>query len=245
MSVRLTLPLAALVVAAGCATTGDNTDLENIRSPSSDITSITEWDYDSLYETGGIRSDELMGAEVIGANGDEIGNVENVVLNGQNEIIGVIAEVGGFVDIGDTHIIVPWEDVNVTDDGVKVPVSQQNLDQFSLFGEDSPVSQENLEQVARVTEDVNTGPQNWKLSSLLGDYAAMEDDVGYGYVDEAIFTEDGKLQAVIIESAGSPYAYPFYGYGYGWEPGLGTYGLPYGADDIGVMEPFDYGLYGY
>lgn len=243
MTAKLCLPLAVMIVAAGCASTADDTDLEDIRSPSGDITSITEWDYDSLYESGGIRSDELMGAEVFGDKGQEIGNVENVVLNGQNEIIGVIAEVGGFVDIGDTHIIVPWEDVNMRDDGVKVPVNQQNLNQFSLFGDDSPLSQQNLEEVARVKEGVNTGPRNWKLSSLLGDYAALEDEAGYGYVDEVLFSEEGKLQAVIIESGGYPYAYPFYGYGYGWDPGLGTYGLPYGAGDVGAMEPFDYGLY--
>ncbi len=60
-------------------------------------------------------------------------------------------------------------------------------------------------------------------------------------------TQDGKVQAVVIETdeayGGEPYAYPFYGYGYGWDPSYSTYTLPYDEADLTDMSAFDYEQY--
>jgi hypothetical protein len=36
------------------------------------------------------------------------------------------------------------------------------------------------------------------------------------------------------------YAYPFYGYGYGWNPGNPNYNLPYGKADVAELLPYAY-----
>jgi hypothetical protein len=36
------------------------------------------------------------------------------------------------------------------------------------------------------------------------------------------------------------YAYPFNGYGYGWNPGHSYYNLPYGKADIADLLPYAY-----
>lgn len=65
-----------------------------------------------------------------------------------------------------------------------------------------------------------------------------------------IFSQDGEIQAVVVESTVSAYgygayAYPFngYGVGWGWNPYSRVYTLPYGANQIGAMQPFQYHMF--
>ncbi|WP_299694495.1 PRC-barrel domain-containing protein [uncultured Tateyamaria sp.] len=43
----------------------------------------------------------------------EIGEIEDVVLSQSGKMIGIVAEVGGFLDIGDKHVMIPLDDVNL------------------------------------------------------------------------------------------------------------------------------------
>lgn len=239
---RQWLPLLlTLLVAAGCASpTKDLSEVE--QQADREISRIAQWDQESLYETGGIRSGRLMGATAFDASGEAIGDIENVILNEQNQIVALIAEVGGFWDMGDTHVAVPWNEVRMTDDGVELPLRRDNLEQYSLFA-DRPVTQEDLQETARVEEGLETGPRHWKLTSLLGNYASLEDRPHYGYVDEVIFSEEGTIQAVVVESGGAPYAYPFGGYGEDWRPGYGNYSIPYRDRDVQDRKPFNFNQY--
>jgi len=76
-------------------------------------------DYD---RTEMIRTRDITGAEVYTTNSDanqtfdrveedwnNIGEVEDVVLDRDGQMIGVIAEVGGFLDIGDKHVFIETE----------------------------------------------------------------------------------------------------------------------------------------
>lgn len=49
----------------------------------------------------------------IGADWNDIGEIEDLVLNEQGELIGIVAEVGGFLDIADKHVVLPVENVNL------------------------------------------------------------------------------------------------------------------------------------
>lgn len=217
--------------------------------PSEDIMKLSEWNQTSLYE-GGIRAESLLNAEVFGQeNGglsEELGTVENVLLNRDNKIVAIIAQVGGFWDIGDTHVLVPWEQVALTDDGVGIPVNEDNVQDYGLYREESIISTEVTNEVQAVDDDAITASSIWKLTDLIDDYAVLSDQRGYGYVDDAIFDSNAVLQAVIVEpdvgyGADGPYATPFYGYDYGWEPGLDSYNIGYGTDEVAGLDTFDYG----
>jgi hypothetical protein len=67
---------------------------------------------------------------------------------------------------------------------------------------------------------------------------------GYGYVSDLIF-EEGRVKAAVVErDAGygtrGRFAYPYYGYSYGWAPGNRYYDLPYNRDEAVTLAPFDY-----
>ncbi|WP_447044730.1 PRC-barrel domain-containing protein [Vreelandella sp. H-I2] len=212
-----------------------------------EIRPLSDWDYEEVYEQGGIRADNLMDAEVFGENEEEIGSVENVLVTQDNKIAAIIAQVGGLWDIGDTHVLVPWDEVELHEDGVRVPVTEENAEDYGLFASGEYITQDDLSRTQQVDDDLETGSGVWKLTDLLNDYATVGEGVGYGYIDNILFSREGEVQAVIVESDNSygtgPYGYPFYGYGYGWNPGQSSYYLQYGEDEIGEMEDFDYDRY--
>ncbi|RBI69403.1 hypothetical protein DQ400_01560 [Vreelandella sulfidaeris] len=132
----LTLAIASAAVATQAQAQED----------SGNVTAISEWNYDTLYEEGGMTAENLMDTEVFGSGNEEIGSVENILLNDQNEIVAIIAQVGGFWDIGDTHVLVPWEEVDVNVDGVSIPVTEDNADEYGVFQEDY-VTKEDLSYI--------------------------------------------------------------------------------------------------
>lgn len=52
--------------------------------------------------------------EGVGDNWNDIGEIEDIVLSKDGQMIGIVAEVGGFLDIGDKHILIPVENVRLT-----------------------------------------------------------------------------------------------------------------------------------
>lgn len=216
-----------------------------------EVINLNEWRYDELY-TQGWRAEDFWAAEVYGPAGEEIGDVENLIIGQDGKILSIIAEVGGLWDIGDTHVNVPWDQVEIAPglDRITIPVTEENVGDYSLFKTNLLTAEKAAGETQVVDDDLATGMQAWKLTDLTNDYVRLRgDDAGahanYGYVDDVIFSRDGELQAVVVRpdvGYGAPgyYAYPYYGYGYGWVPGTPYYDLPYRQNEIGELEPFDY-----
>lgn len=106
-----------------------------------------------------IRSRDITGAEVYTANSDgaadwdpnlmydsiddkwdNIGEVEDVVLNRSGEMIGVIAEVGGFLDIGDKHVFIETPGMKL------VPVDDKSYSIVTGLSKDQLMQQEDLDE---------------------------------------------------------------------------------------------------
>ncbi len=56
---------------------------------------------------GHIRANNLIGATIVSADGEEIGPVSDLIMNTQRELVGVIVSVGGLFGIGDRDIGLP------------------------------------------------------------------------------------------------------------------------------------------
>jgi hypothetical protein len=209
------------------------------------IIALSDWNYDDIYSNGWSLERLIENARVYGADGEEIGEVENVLLSADGKILSIVAEVGGFLDIGDTHVSVPWDQVAFSPalDFIEIPVDQENVEEYSLFGEWGYFTKPEADVTQVVNDDLITGPRVWKATDLIDDYALLTGSLAYGYVEDLIFTNDGMLHAVVVEPdttyAGGPYAFPYYGYGYGWYPASPYYALPYGEEEITVIDTFD------
>ena len=223
-SLRIAAALA-LGATAGTAAAQDAIDLDDYN--------------ESLAAEPGWSADQVTQLEVRNAEGESIGEVEDLVIGPDGNVAGLILEVGGLLDIGDTHLMVPWDQVEMTGgmgeiEHVTVPVADDSWDQFDLSASSG---------------DVDTERRRFRASELIGDYTSLTDERGYGLVNDLIFDESGALQSVVVNRSGryggGHQAYPYYGYDDGFDPGSDYYDLPYAGDDVGELEPFDYdGLYG-
>jgi sporulation protein YlmC with PRC-barrel domain len=211
------------------------------------VIGLGDWSYDELYADGW-RAETLIDATVHGPTGEEIGEVENVIVGPDGKILSIIAEVGGIWDIGDTHVNVPWNEVEVASgrEGVTIPVTQDTVERYSLFPDTVITAKEARTQTEAVDDDLMTGPRAWKLSELVNDYVRLRDVPGYGYVDDVVFDKEGALKAVVVRPdviyrLPGHYAYPYEGYAGGWDPTLDAYQLPYDRAETEGLERFDYG----
>jgi sporulation protein YlmC with PRC-barrel domain len=203
------------------------------------IVPLDTWDPAPLQSGVSVRS--LMDADVNNVRGEDVAVIESVVMNADGRVLGVVVEGGGFLDIGDTELFVPWSDVTLgAEPGeVQIPVISDEADElvrYSLFNDE------------QLPAPVN-GQRAWRATELIGDYVRLKDGRGYGYVRDIIVGRDGAPQAVIVVpdvryGRGGYYAYPYYGtYAAGWTPGLDYYGLPYSMDEVSGLDPFDYGRF--
>ncbi|NDV02274.1 PRC-barrel domain-containing protein [Pseudoroseicyclus tamaricis] len=79
--------------------------------------------------------------DAVGPDWNQIGEIEDLVLSRDGQLIGIVAEVGGFLDIADKHVVIPVENVSL------VAVDDETYSYVTRYNE------EQLEQL----EDVDEG----------------------------------------------------------------------------------------
>lgn len=64
----------------------------------------------------------------VGSDWNTIGEIEDVVLSQDGKVTGIVAEVGGFLDIADKHVLISIDDLNLVavDDATYGYVTRQN-----------------------------------------------------------------------------------------------------------------------
>lgn len=55
-----------------------------------------------------MRAGELIGAAVTQPSGEKIGKIQDLVIDENGRLVGVVVSVGGFLGIGDKEVAVPW-----------------------------------------------------------------------------------------------------------------------------------------
>lgn len=182
---------------------------------------------DALYK--GFRADQLIGQDVYGANGDQIGEVQEVLVNKDGQITSIVVEGGSFLEIGDAAFRIPWKEIDLTPgkDGVVARnTTETKAETLGLF--DGP-------------ETVLTGPREFRVGELTGDWALLRNGQGYGFVRDVVFSPEGKALAVLVNRdaryGAGLYAYPYYGYGYGWDPAQRYYALPFESLAVAANAP--------
>lgn len=220
---------------------------DNQASEDDSVQVLATWTYAPLYEEGWSVENMFNVTDVTDPGGEVIGDVENVIFRNNGEVLGIIAQVGGFWDIGDTHVFVPWDDVSIGDDvsQAQVPVTEEEVDNFDIFGAtegDDTVAEGDASDTNVVDDDLTAGEDVFKATDLVGDYAYLSDGVRYGYVADLI-VEGGEISAVVSDAASygrsGYYAYPY-------QEGRGStamgprYQMPYDQAEIDTIENFDY-----
>ncbi len=211
-----------------------------------EATPISEWNYDALYKKAGFTANNLMDAAVLGSENQRIGEVENVLLSEENRILAVIAQVGDIWKASDTHLLIPWEEIDVKREGLATSISEQNIEGYGLF-ESQYLTRQDLESTKEVEDKVSMSPNVWKLSDIMNQFTNVNEGYGYGYVDDVLFSTEGMVQALVIDAqrngGSETYAFPFTGIGEGWAPGIYSYTLPYSESELLDVPVFEYEKY--
>ncbi|ABV95646.1 hypothetical protein Dshi_3918 (plasmid) [Dinoroseobacter shibae DFL 12 = DSM 16493] len=61
---------------------------------------MDDWDANTMYDA-------------VDSEWNEIGEIEDLVLSKDGKVIGIVAEVGGFLDVGDQHVMISVSDMNL------------------------------------------------------------------------------------------------------------------------------------
>ena len=205
------------------------------------IRALDNWGYQALYREGWSAKRLFNDATVYGPGGDELGALKNILLDREGRILGVVAEVGGFLNIGDTHVFIPWSQVEIsTLRRVYVPVTEENIEEYQAAP--SLITRALAKSVRVIGEDMRTGRDVWKATDLITDYVYVGDRVPFGYVRDLIFTRDGQLYAYVVSAdatwGGGPYALPFTGDA--WDPRSDSYNAPFDERAVRELDPLDY-----
>lgn len=214
--------------------------------PAEKVIALSDWQMDEVYSDGISVDRVLDDAEVYGSGGDEIGSIENVVFSRDGEVLSVIAEVGGFWDMFDTHVSVPWDQVSWDSmQRVSIPVTEENVEDYSVFKSDYLTSAAAQDGVEVVEDDLRTGQNAFRATDLIGNYSRVRQDgrlVTYGYVNDLII-KDGKLQSVVVTTdsgygISGPRGYPYYRQG--WNLSGRYYDMPYDSTEAIEAEQVEY-----
>ncbi len=87
----------------------------------------------------GLRADELTDRDVVDANGEDIGDVEDVVIGRGDNTAYAIIEFGGILGIGDKEVAIPLDQLTlISEDQVllKGGITEEQLEQFPDYNED-------------------------------------------------------------------------------------------------------------
>ena len=198
-----------------------------------DIVKLSEFDQSQLENAWSAK--QIQDATVYGADGNEVGNVQGIVVGPDDKAQQVVVETGGVLAPGKA-IAVPFDQVDLTpgEEGIQTPVSKGNVQDFSLFTDRGQAMMDE---------------RSFRASEVIGDYVRLTQARDYGYVSDLIFEPDGTLKSVVVApdvgwEEGYYSAFPWHGYEYGFDPGAEVYELPYAEEEVleyaGAYENWDY-----
>ena len=64
-----------------------------------------------------VLANDLDDEDIYGLNDEEVGEVEDVILNMDGTVAAVVVEVGGFLGIGEKDVLVSWDAIEMVQDG--------------------------------------------------------------------------------------------------------------------------------
>jgi sporulation protein YlmC with PRC-barrel domain len=238
------LCIATLAAAAAGAQTSEPGSRARASDERTEITPmpLDDWSYERVYD--GWYADAVVDRAIYDPHGEEIGSVKNLLLNPRGEVVALIAEVGGFWDIADTHIAVPWSEIEIRDGKVYSPITEETAEDYGLFADEYFTGQD-VGNLSAVDDFFATGPYLWKATALLDDYVVRADGEPFGYVTDLVFNDAGKLISVVAVYAEGDvdrrgvYAFPWDDRG--WEPGFDHYTLRHTVEEITALPTIDYG----
>lgn len=92
-------------------------------------------------QEAGLSAEDLMGMRVYGANNEDIGSVEDVLVSPEGEVDGFVIDVGGFLGIGGKEVAVAFANLFIIEQNgqpaVQTSFSERQLEEQPEFDEEA------------------------------------------------------------------------------------------------------------
>lgn len=134
----VTIGLSSVSVAA------DDTDLAQLIR-TRDLTGGPIYTTNVAYDDDSWAGDGSWGwsdHDKVDPNWKQIGEIEDIVLDRSGKLVGVVAEVGGFLDIGDKHVMLRVGDVDL------VPVDDRSYSLITRYSEEQLEAMPGVDEAA-------------------------------------------------------------------------------------------------
>jgi len=92
-------------------------------------------DESKMVQPFNLSVDALEGMEIQGADGKEIGDVDEVLSDSQGEITAVSAEVGGFLGVGEKEVVIGLDKLRKDGKVLKTELSREEIEQLQSWEE--------------------------------------------------------------------------------------------------------------
>lgn len=93
-------------------------------------------DNEPLLGPGNMTVRQMEDAVITDANGKRVGEVEEVIANNTGEIVGVTAEVGGFLGMGEKEVLIPLEHLTVQNGQFRTKLTVDQLKALPSWDKD-------------------------------------------------------------------------------------------------------------
>jgi sporulation protein YlmC with PRC-barrel domain len=153
--------------------------------PASDLSDyaagVTTVDVQAVREGYSVR--RLLGTEVTGANGEKLGEVDDVIADAKGHVSTLVVRVGGLGEIADRETQIPWRHVRVEAHSRQVTAPR--------------LPEQQVEQRVREkgNDEVMLRPGEWRVKQLLDDAVGLRDGGELREVEDVILSRNGKIEA--------------------------------------------------
>ena len=137
-----TLPMAALLLLATAAApvTAQTTRAAPVATGAADglaVKALRELDDDNATVMwNGLTVDQIEDMDIVNAEGDTIGDIEEVLADAEGRIVAVTAEVGGFLGLGDKEVVVSLDHLELQGDRFMTALTADQLEASPRWDDD-------------------------------------------------------------------------------------------------------------
>ena len=89
-----------------------------------------DWDRSRPFDTSKLRAEELLGKDVVNLNGNEVGEIGDVVMDRDGKVAYAVVDVGGFLGMGEKQVAVPFDELRMTNANA-ILMSEKSEDQLT------------------------------------------------------------------------------------------------------------------
>lgn len=115
LALAMAAPVAAQTAPSG--TSNDNTEKTMERAPAANestaLPNVTGGNFLVKQKEDQIVASKIIGMPVLNAKAQNVGEIADLILNQQHQVVATVLSVGGFLGLGSRSVAVPWKLVRI------------------------------------------------------------------------------------------------------------------------------------